>query len=99
MENKHVFQSTVDPYTASHHCYDVLVVGAGPAGSSAAYHLACRGVDVLLVERSAFPRDKRCGDAILPPALEELALMGMPTKFNLVTLWLGISACRSMVCL
>jgi flavin-dependent dehydrogenase len=37
---------------------EVLVVGAGPAGSAAAFHLARRGVDVLLVDRSPFPRDK-----------------------------------------
>ena len=57
--------------------YSVLVVGAGPAGSSAAYHLARQGADVLLVDRFAFPRDKRCGDGIVTAALEELALMGI----------------------
>src|SRR5438045_3051117 len=41
---------------------DVLVVGAGPAGSAAAYHLARRGVDVLLVDKAVFPREKVCGD-------------------------------------
>ena len=55
MESEHAFQSSVDPATAAHHRYDVLVVGAGPAGSSAAYHLARHGVDVLLVDRFAFP--------------------------------------------
>src|SRR5436305_3194311 len=43
---------------------DVIVVGAGPAGASAAYHLAEAGVDVLLLEKSAFPRDKVCGDGL-----------------------------------
>ena len=62
---------------AQAHVYDVIVVGAGPAGSSAAYHLASRGVDVLLVDRFAFPRDKRCGDAVMSPALDELDLMGL----------------------
>ena len=74
MASEHAFQSTVDPANATHHRYDVLVVGAGPAGSSAAYHLARRGADVLLVDRFAFPRDKRCGDGIITAALEELAL-------------------------
>ena len=69
------FGSSVDPAAAAQHRYDVLVVGAGPAGSSAAYHLAHRGADVLLVDRFAFPRDKRCGDGIITAALEELALM------------------------
>jgi flavin-dependent dehydrogenase len=40
---------------------DVIVVGAGPAGSTAATLLARAGVDVLLVEKSVFPRDKVCG--------------------------------------
>lgn len=57
------------------HLYDVIVVGAGPAGSSAAFHLVRNGADVLLVDRYAFPRDKCCGDAVMPPAFEELALM------------------------
>ncbi|HLQ29761.1 MAG TPA: geranylgeranyl reductase family protein [Ktedonobacteraceae bacterium] len=77
MQHGHLYQSPIDPACAESHDYDVLVVGAGPAGSSAAYHLARRGADVLLVDRHTFPRDKRCGDAVMPPALEELALMGL----------------------
>src|SRR5713226_8139799 len=77
MQHGHLYQSPIDPARAESHDYDVLVVGAGPAGSSAAYHLARRGADVLLVDRHTFPRDKRCGDAVMPPALEELALMGL----------------------
>ena len=56
---------------------DVVVVGAGPAGSSAARELAQRGVDVLLLDRARFPRDKPCGggvtircDSLLPFSLE-----------------------------
>lgn len=41
----------------------VIVVGAGPSGSSAAYYLAQAGVDVLLVDKESWPRDKVCGDA------------------------------------
>ncbi len=95
MESEHAFQSTVDPATATHRRYDVLVVGAGPAGSSAAYHLARQGADVLLVDRFAFPRDKRCGDGIVTEALEELALMGIADEVQArysvsshVALWL-----------
>jgi len=56
---------------------DVIVVGAGPAGSSTAYHLANAGVDVLLLEKSAFPRDKVCGDGLTPRAVKQLIGMGL----------------------
>jgi geranylgeranyl reductase family protein len=56
---------------------DVLVVGAGPGGSTAAYHLARAGLDVLLVERSSFPREKVCGDGLTPRAVNALARMGI----------------------
>jgi geranylgeranyl reductase family protein len=56
---------------------DVIVVGAGPAGASAAFHLARAGVDVLLLERSAFPRDKVCGDGLTPRAVRQLIAMGI----------------------
>jgi len=57
---------------------DVVVVGAGPGGSSAAYHLAQAGLDVLLVEKSSFPREKVCGDGLTPRAVKALAGMGVP---------------------
>jgi len=44
--------------------FDVAVVGAGPAGSVAAYMAATRGLRVALIDRQAFPRDKPCGDGI-----------------------------------
>ncbi|MCS6993285.1 MAG: NAD(P)/FAD-dependent oxidoreductase [Anaerolineales bacterium] len=56
---------------------DVIVVGAGPAGSTAAYFLARAGVDVLLVEKNHFPRDKACGDSVAPGAVEVLERMGL----------------------
>ena len=49
--------------------YDVIVVGAGPGGSAAASFLARRGLDVLLLDKSDFPRDKVCGDGLTPQAL------------------------------
>ena len=55
---------------------DVIVVGAGPAGSSAAYHLAAAGADVLLLEKATFPRDKICGDGLTPRAVKQLIGMG-----------------------
>lgn len=51
---------------------DVLVVGAGPAGSAAAITLAKAGYDVLMIDRCVFPRDKVCGDALIPDALKAL---------------------------
>jgi len=54
------------------------VVGAGPAGSSAAFHLAQAGLDVLLLEKSTFPREKVCGDGLTPRAVKQLVSMGIP---------------------
>jgi geranylgeranyl reductase family protein len=58
---------------------DVIVVGAGPAGACAAIHCARAGLRVGLLDKASFPRDKTCGDAVLPPALailDELGLLG-----------------------
>jgi menaquinone-9 beta-reductase len=57
--------------------HDALVIGAGPAGSAAAWALARAGVRVALVDRAAFPRDKTCGDGLIPDALGALATMGL----------------------
>ena len=57
--------------------WDVIVVGAGPAGSAAAYFLAEAGVRVLLVDRQEFPREKTCGDGVSSDALGLLAAMGL----------------------
>jgi geranylgeranyl reductase family protein len=56
---------------------DVIVVGAGPGGSATAYHLANAGLDVLLLEKTAFPREKVCGDGLTPRAVKELLAMGV----------------------
>nr|WP_221308969.1 geranylgeranyl reductase family protein [Nocardiopsis mwathae] len=56
---------------------DVIVVGAGPAGSTTAYHLAQAGLDVLLLEKTSFPREKVCGDGLTPRAVKQLAAMGI----------------------
>ena len=62
--------------TADERMADVIVVGAGPAGASTAYHLAQAGVDVLLLEKASFPRDKICGDGLTPRAVKQLISMG-----------------------
>ncbi|WP_159809369.1 geranylgeranyl reductase family protein [Cellulomonas citrea] len=59
---------------------DVIVVGAGPAGSSAAYWCAQAGLDVLVLEKAEFPRDKICGDGLTPRAVAELVRMGVPLR-------------------
>ena len=59
---------------------DVIVVGAGPAGSATAYHLARAGHEVLLLEKSEFPREKVCGDGLTPRAVRSLVSMGIDTS-------------------
>jgi len=56
---------------------DVIVVGAGPGGSATAYHLARHGLDVLLLEKTEFPREKVCGDGLTPRAVKQLIGMGV----------------------
>lgn len=56
---------------------DVLVIGAGPAGSACAQTLACAGLDTLLVDQHDFPRDKVCGDGLIPDAHEAFRRLGV----------------------
>ena len=59
---------------------DVIVVGAGPGGSSTAHALAQAGLDVLLLEKTSFPRVKVCGDGLTPRAVKTLVDMGIDTS-------------------
>jgi geranylgeranyl reductase family protein len=70
---------TAQPSTADLHDreWDVVIVGAGPAGATAAAHLARAGHQVLLLDRHRFPRDKVCGDALIPDAIAALGRLGL----------------------
>ncbi|MCW2674408.1 MAG: putative electron transfer oxidoreductase [Frankiales bacterium] len=59
---------------------DVIVVGAGPGGSAAAHALAQAGLEVLLLEKTSFPREKVCGDGLTPRAVKTLVEMGIDTS-------------------
>jgi flavin-dependent dehydrogenase len=60
--------------------YDVIIAGAGPAGTSAAIHLATQGASVLLVEQKKFPRAKLCGEFISPECLKHFAHLGVADR-------------------
>lgn len=71
---------------------DVLVVGAGPAGSAAAAWAARGGADVVLADAAVFPRDKTCGDGLTPRAVGELAALGLEDWLRAHTVNQGLRA-------
>ncbi|HEU4811187.1 MAG TPA: geranylgeranyl reductase family protein [Nocardioides sp.] len=71
---------------------DVLVVGAGPAGSAAAAWAARAGLDVLLTDAAVFPRDKTCGDGLTPRAIGELQRLGLEDWLRAHTVNQGLRA-------
>lgn len=64
--------------------FDVLIVGAGPAGTTAAIDLSRRGFSVALLDRSLFPREKICGDCLLGEAVRYLELLGVAERIRRV---------------
>jgi len=62
--------------------YDVAIVGAGPAGSTAAFFLGKLGYRVALIDKKSFPRPKPCGDAFCKPALDLLSEMGILSQME-----------------
>jgi flavin-dependent dehydrogenase len=74
--------STLDLDTARSQPWDVLVVGAGPAGSLAARQIAKAGLKVLLVDRKPFPRPKVCGACLNGKALSVLGSVGLDQRIN-----------------
>ena len=82
-----------DPLTTNRHVdthVDVLVVGAGPAGATAATVLARAGRSVLVIDKAEFPRDKCCGDGLTTLALRELEAIGLRPEH--VPSWQTVSA-------
>ena len=71
---------------------DVLVVGAGPAGSAAAAWSARAGLDTLVVDAAVFPRDKTCGDGLTPRAIGELQRLGLEDWLRAHTVNQGLRA-------
>lgn len=67
--------------------YDVIIIGAGPGGCSAAAFLSEAGRDVLLLDRARFPRDKTCGDGLSVTALPVLERMGVLGKIEALDPW------------
>ena len=56
---------------------DLVVVGAGPAGMGTAYYAARLGLDVILLEKEQFPRDRICGDGLLAQTVSEMERLGL----------------------
>ena len=73
-----------------HSTADVVVIGAGPAGATAAIVLARAGRSVVLIDKATFPRDKCCGDGLTTLALRELEPLGL--RPSMVPSWKSVDA-------
>lgn len=81
-------QSTSNEVTESRHT-DVVIVGAGPAGTAAAITLANAGTHVIVIDKATFPRDKFCGDGLTSGCLRMLEALGLDP--NSVPSWQPVS--------
>ncbi|HEX5373623.1 MAG TPA: NAD(P)/FAD-dependent oxidoreductase [Aquabacterium sp.] len=72
---------------------DVLVIGAGPAGSACARQLARAGWQVVLADKKALPRDKVCGDALVPDAIAALKHLGLHERVCAAGRQMGQARC------
>ena len=73
-------RTTGEPQSDAPTSADVIIVGAGPGGSTTAAYLARAGLDVLVLEKAHFPREKVCGDGLTPRASRELIKLGIDTS-------------------
>src|SRR5262245_26115096 len=60
--------------------YDVIIIGAGPAGSTVSTFLARAGLRALLLEKSRFPREKLCGEFVTPECLDIFDRLGVRAR-------------------
>lgn len=58
--------------------YDVVIIGAGPAGASLGYRLSKEGLDIALIDRAYFPREKLCGGFLTSKTIDIISEMGLP---------------------
>lgn len=65
--------------------HDVAIVGAGPAGAATALYAARAGLDVVLIDKRTFPRDKICGDAVARKSLSHLRELGLLDRVRIET--------------
>ncbi len=82
MDGKKPLGGTISPVDAAGRKWDAIIVGAGPAGSSAAIGLARQSLAVLLVDKASFPRGKVCGCCLNPTSLGALADLGLGDPVN-----------------
>ena len=74
------------------HQHDVLVIGAGPAGAAAGYWLAKEGLDVVMLEKKSFPREKTCGDGLTPRGVKQVVDMGLGDQLTQYHRYNGLRA-------
>lgn len=72
-----VTDSTPTIHQHENRSVELLIIGAGPAGATAAIHAGRRGISTLLIDAQPFPRDKTCGDGLTPRAIHQLQLLGL----------------------
>ena len=92
MSSPNGLAAELQPARPERYACDVLVVGGGPTGASAAYWLATSGVDVLVVEKKHFPREKTCGDGLTPRSVRQLEQMGLGDELTTYHRYRGLRA-------